>query len=93
MHAIGSPNAQSHVYPPLYSKESQTPQNQDIGDVFISNPASTPGSPNPEHSLSFWNSLHEHPSAQDIQSAAISAERLVSSIAAVTVEPDKVNFE
>ena len=93
MHAIGSPNAQSHVYPPSYSKESQTPQNQDIGDVFISNPASTPGSPNPEHSLSFWNSLHEHPSAQDVQSAAISAERPLSSVAAVTVKPDKVNFE
>ena len=93
MHAIGSPNAQSHVYPPSYSKELQTPQNHDIGDVFISNPTSTPGSPNPEHSPSFWNSLHEHPSAQDVQSTAISAERPVSSVAAVTVEPDEVNFE
>ena len=43
--------------------------------------------------MSFWNSLPEHPSAQDVQSAAISAERPVSSVAAVTVEPDKVDFE
>ena len=93
MHAIGSPNAQSHVYLTSYSKESQTPQNQDIGDVFISNPASTPGSPNPEHSLTFWDSLHEHPSTQDIQSTAIPAECRVSSVATVTVEPDEVNFE